>query len=578
LAESAFGPEPFVDPSVMLAGKYPTGTPVLNLDAEDFRALFSAGHAWLEQHHESVNALNVFPVPDGDTGTNMLLTMQSALEEIHTARSNHAGDVVQAAAHGALMGARGNSGVILSQILRGIAHGLAGEDLVDAAELSGAFLNGSDTAYRGVVRPVEGTMLTVIREVAEAMQKAGMLRDLRAVLDLAVRTAAQSVEKTPRLLAVLAEAGVVDAGGQGLFLVLEGMSRGLRGLPVTLEERVIPDAVLHPSVLESEYGYDVQCVVLGSTLDIEAMRQAIMGMGDSVLVVGDSRAVKVHVHTDSPGTPLNYCVQQGRLDRVIVENMQLQYERFMSSGNGFDGVSGGGQQPPGTRPASLVSSPVASGPIGTVAVVSGEGIAQVFRSLGVHATVSGGQTMNPSTQSILEAIEALPVQDVIVLPNNKNIILAAQQAQTLSTKNVRVVGSSSVPQGISALLVVNQQADLDANVEAMQSALQSVQTGEVTIAVRDVHLSDLPVSEGDFIGLKDDELATKGDDPASVAVSLLEKMNAADAEIITLYRGEPLAMDEAEGLLIRLRDLFPDQEIELVDGGQPFYHYIISVE
>jgi DAK2 domain fusion protein YloV len=578
LAASAFRPESFIDPSVLLASKYPLGTAVLNLDAEDFRALFSAGHSWLEQHHQSVNALNVFPVPDGDTGTNMLLTMQSALEEIQTARSNHAGDVVQAAAHGALMGARGNSGVILSQILRGIAHGLSGEDLVDAAELSDAFLKGSETAYRGVVRPVEGTVLTVIREVAEALQKADRLRDLRAVLDLAVRTAAQSVEKTPRLLAVLAEAGVVDAGGQGLYLVLEGMSRCLRGLSVTAEERALPDAVLHPAVLESEYGYDVQCVILGNELDVDRMREVIMGMGDSVLVVGDSRAVKVHVHTDAPGNPLNYCAQQGRIDRVIVENMQLQYERFISSGEPSDRMSGGDKQPAAPSPASLVSSPVASGPIGTIAVASGEGIAQVFRSLGAHATVSGGQTMNPSTQCILEAIEALPVQDAIVLPNNKNIILAAQQAQTLSTKNVRVVGSTSVPQGISALLVVNQQADLDANVEAMQSALQSVQTGEVTVAVRDVHLGDLLVSEGDFIGLKDDELATKGSDPASVAVSLLEMMHAQDAEIITLYRGEPLAMDEAESLLGRLRDLYPGQEIELVDGGQSHYHYIISVE
>lgn len=578
MAASALGPEALIDPSVLLAGKYPMGTAVLNLDAEDFRLLFTAGYAWLEQHHQSVNALNVFPVPDGDTGTNMLLTMQSALEEIRGACSNHAGDVVQAAAHGALMGARGNSGVILSQILRGIAHGLAGEDLVDAAELSGAFLNGSETAYRGVVRPVEGTILTVIREVAEAMHKAGTLRDLRAVLDLGVRTAAQSVEKTPRLLAVLAEAGVVDAGGQGLYLILEGMSRGLRGLAVAVEEHAIPEAVLHPAVLESEYGYDVQCVVLGSDLDVERMREVITGMGDSVLVVGDSRAVKVHVHTDSPGTPLNFCAQQGRIDRVIVENMQLQYERFMSSDEASGRAAGGGQQSSAPGPALLISSPVASGPIGTVAVVAGEGIAEVFRSLGVHATVSGGQTMNPSTQSILEAIEALPVEDVIVLPNNKNIILAARQAQTLSTKNVRVVASSSVPQGISALLVVNQQSDLDSNVEAMEAALQSVQTGEVTVAVRDVYLGDLTVSEGDFIGLKDDELAAKGEDPAAVAVSLLEQMHAADAEIITLYRGEPLELEEAEGLLIRLRDLYPGQEIELVDGGQPFYHYIISVE
>ncbi len=550
-----------------MINKYPLGTAVLSLDGEDFRALFRSGSAWLERHHQAVNALNVFPVPDGDTGTNMLLTMQAALEEIESVQTKGAAAVVQAAAHGALMGARGNSGVILSQILRGIAHGLVGEDLVDAAELIRAFQDGSDTAYRGVVRPVEGTILTVIREVAEALQQAGTLRDLRALFELIIHVAAESVERTPTLLAVLADAGVVDAGGEGLFRILEGMLRCLQGMPVGVEATAVLEMVEHIGVLEGEYGYDVQCIVLGDGLKVEQIRHNISLMGDSVLVVGDSCTVKVHVHTDEPGTPLNYCVGLGQVDRVIIENMQVQYERFVSEA-----------EAPAPLPAALVSSPIMLGPIGTVVVTAGEGLEKVFRSLGVHAIVRGGQTMNPSTQDLLEAIEGLEVDEIIVLPNNKNIILAAQQAQRLSSKTVHVLPSKSMPQGISALLVLNQQADLDTNVKLMEAALTCVQTGEVTVAVRDIRLGDIDVVEGDFIGLKDDDLVAHGDAPEAVVFALLGEMEAGESEIITLYRGQPTSMEAAEALEAELRDRYPEQEIELADGGQPHYHYIFSVE
>jgi DAK2 domain fusion protein YloV len=558
--------------------KYPLGTAVLSLDGEDFRELFRSGSVWLERHHQAVNALNVFPVPDGDTGTNMLLTMQAALEEIESVQTKGAAAVVQAAAHGALMGARGNSGVILSQILRGIAHGLIGEDLVDAAELVKAFQDGSDTAYRGVVRPVEGTILTVIREVAEALQQAGTLRDLRALFELIIHVAAESVERTPTLLAVLAEAGVVDAGGQGLFRILEGMFRCLQGMPVGVEATAVLEMVEHAGVLEGEYGYDVQCIVLGDELKVEEIRHDISLMGDSVLVVGDSCTVKVHVHTDEPGTPLNYCVGLGQVDRVIIENMQVQYERFVSEGGpkGDEGLEEA--ESPALPPAALVSSPAMLGPIGTVVVTAGEGLEEVFRSLGVHAIVPGGQTMNPSTQDLLEAIEGLEVDEIIVLPNNKNIILAAQQAQRLSSKTVQVVPSKSMPQGISALLVLNQQADLDTNVKLMEEALTSVQTGEVTVAVRDVRIGDIDLVEGDFIGLKDDDLVAHGDTPEAVVFALLGQMEAEESEIITLYRGQPTSMEAAEVLEAELRDRYPEQEIELADGGQPHYHYIFSVE
>ena len=558
--------------------KYPLGSAVLSLDGEDFRALFHAGTAWLEQHHQAVNALNVFPVPDGDTGTNMLLTMQSALEEIETVQTRGAAAVVQAVAHGALMGARGNSGVILSQILRGIAHDLSGEDLVDAAELVSAFEDGSQTAYRGVVRPVEGTILTVIREIAEALKRAGPVRDLRALFDLVTRVGAESVERTPTLLAVLAEAGVVDAGGQGLLMILEGMDRCLRGMPVGADVHAPAQAFEHAEVLEGEYGYDVQCVVLGNDLDVGEIRQVIMQMGDSVLVVGDAQTVKVHVHTDEPGTPLNFCASRGHVDRVLVENMQLQYEQFVRDGEGSATSDTTVVKEPAPLPSTLMSSAAPLGPIGTVVVAAGEGLAQVFRSLGVHAVVEGGQTMNPSTEDLLKAIEGLDTDEVIVLPNNKNIILAAQQAQELSSKQAYVVPSKSMPQGIGALLVLNQQADLETNARSMESALSSVQTGEVTVAVRDVLLGEIEVSEGDFIGLKDGELVTVGDGPEQVAFGLLEQMDTVSCEIITLYRGALVDLVAAEALGSELSERYPELEIELVDGGQPHYHYIFSVE
>jgi dihydroxyacetone kinase-like predicted kinase len=302
-------------------------------------------------------------------------------------------------------------------------------------------------------------------------------------------------------------------------------------------------------------------------------------MGDSVLVVGDTHTVKVHVHTDEPGTPLNYLARLGQIDRIIVENMQLQFEQFVQSG-GPTAETGSPMavQRGISSPASLMPVPDISGPIGTVVVSSGEGLDRVFRSLGAGALVHGGQTMNPSTQELLEAIDSLPVDDVIVFPNNKNIILAAEQARDLASKRVRVVKSKTIPQGIAAMLTLNQQQDLDTNVAQMTAALPGIQTGEVTVAVRDVSLGNMEVGEGDFIGLLDDELVACGDTPRDVVLQLLNSMEAEESEIITMYRGEPLSTEDATALEAELLERYPDQEIEILDGGQKHYHYIFSVE
>lgn len=546
-------------------------------DGQQFKAMVQTSLAWLNHHIPMINALNVFPVPDGDTGTNMYLTLESAWQEIAGRTERSVAPITEALAHGALMGARGNSGVILSQIFRGMAQALHDADLLDTNLLARALQQASATAYKAVIRPVEGTILTVVRRAAEAGALAAETADdLRDMMALVVEAARKAVEETPSLLPVLAEAGVVDAGGQGLYIILEGMLRYLRGesvqAPAEPEEEVI---LHHPEGPEEGYGYDVQFILTGENLDVERIRADIDAMGVSTLVVGDSRTVKVHVHTPEPGTPLNYAARLGSLSRVIVENMQEQYEEFRSAGRAA-------VPPPTPVPFQSVApqppAPALVSEIGIVAVVPGEGLAKVFQSLGTSAIVPGGQTMNPSTEELLSAVESLPHKKIIILPNNKNVILTAQQAQSLSDREIRVVPSKNIPQGISALLAFNYQSDLDTNVELMTEALHSIQAAEVTRAVRSVKINGLQVEEGQYIGLLNGDLVSAGENLTDVVLDLLEKMGAQDLEIITLYYGEGVSAEDARALADRIAERYPDQEVEVVEGGQPHYPYIISGE
>jgi dihydroxyacetone kinase-like predicted kinase len=512
-------------------------------DGQDFVQLVRAGLIWLQHHQESVNALNVFPVPDGDTGTNMVLTMQSAWNEVAELSERHVGDVAHKVAHGALMGARGNSGVILSQIWRGMARKLEDQRVLHGANLAMAMVEGAHTAYRGVIRPVEGTILTVAREVAdEATRAANESGELAYVLGHMVERARDAVARTPELLAVLAEAGVVDAGGQGLYIILEGMHRYLNGEAI-LENMVLAHTE-HPAgaahvVLEDAYGYDVQFIIIGDGLDVPA------------------------IHVLDPGVPLSYAAQLGSLQDVVVEDMQAQSQQF-SAARG--------------RPPALVEPPTDVEGVALVAVAAGDGLARVLQSLGVTSIVHGGQTMNPSTEEILRAVEELPNEQVIVLPNNKNIVMAAEQARDLSTKRVVVVPTRSIPQGISAVLTLNHQADLETNANMMLQAMQEVRTGEVTVATRDVGLGGLAVKAGQVIGLLDDELVVAGEAPRDVVQRLLERMDASELEIVTLYFGADVAPAEAQELGEQLQDLHAELEFEVLEGGQPHYFYIISAE
>jgi DAK2 domain fusion protein YloV len=566
------------------------------LDANILRDLLGAGLAWLDRHHEIVNALNVFPVPDGDTGTNMLLTMKSACGEITPDHLHSAGAVAKAAAHGALMGARGNSGVILSQILRGISRSLDDQPTITGAMFAAALAEGSRVAYKGVNRPVEGTILTVMREAAAAAESAATLDDdLRFIMARTVRAADEAVANTPKLLPVLAQAGKVDSGGKGLFFILEGMLRALTGEAAPVENAAAPllaaptaieAGVPQPSKGQREipplvYGFDVQFLVEGAALDVAAIRGRITALGDCPLVEGDATLVKVHVHVPDPGVVLSYAVSLGFVTDVVVENMDDMHIPEMPTGyDPFPPRFEDGQ----TLAAPLSDRPETFGSIagpGVVAVVPGAGLANVFQSLGTHLIIAGGQTMNPSTQDLLEAIRKFPVPEVILLPNNGNILMAAQQAVNVAEtegKTVRVVPSKSIPQGISALLALNPHGELEHNVAAMTAALGHVQTGEVTVAVHDAHFDGIQVRAGDVIGLLNDVLSATASTAAAVVQTLLEQMRAADLEVITLYYGQPVAAEEATGLQEALRQLYPDQEIEVVAGGQPFYHYIISAE
>lgn len=535
--------------------------PLKAIGGQEVRQLFIAGTAWLERHAAYVNSLNVFPVPDGDSGTNMLLTMQAALKEVSASPEHAVGAMLKSISHGALLGARGNSGVILSQIIRGFARAVEKKDSLGAADFAAALVEGARTAYKGVVKPVEGTILTVVRESADAATLAAAHSDnLRVVWARTVEAARASVAKTPQLLPVLKEAGVVDAGGQGLLILLEGALKYLNGESLELTTGAGAQA-LEQIAREEGWGFDIQFHIRGTHLDVDAIRDKIARMGESALIVGDETLIKVHVHAPTPGAILDYGCSLGTITNIIVENMQEQYVDFMA---------GQSARPP------ITAEDIAG--MTTVAVVSGAGLARVYESLGVGKIVTGGQTMNPSIQDLLQAIDAVKTDQVIVLPNNKNIIPAAEQAKLLAKKQVEVVPTQTMPQGIAALLAFNFQSDLETNVKAMTRAAQNIRTIEITKATRSVKLDGIQVKEGQFIGLLDDNLTAAGDDRTALVLELLARARVNECEIITVYYGETITANEAEALSEAIRPKYPAQEIEVVSGGQPHYHFIISVE
>jgi DAK2 domain fusion protein YloV len=545
----------------------------LTWDGAQLLAALTAAARWLEQHADSVNALNVFPVPDGDTGTNLSLTLNGAIQDV--APDPSCAVVAERVKYWATMRGRGNSGIILSQVLRGVAQALADHTDMGAAELAAALSQASATAYQAVMKPVEGTMLTVIREASEAAHAAvGRGATLAEVLDAAVAGARDAVRRTPDMLKTLRDAGVVDAGGQGLALILEGMLRYARGEEIELEQTQAPSTVAFTDVHGiDDFGYCTNFVLHGAGLPFEKIRATLADMGQSAVIVGDEALIKVHIHLLMPGDALNYAASFGALSAIEITNMDLQREALHRKSDESRVPSDASDHPPlVTRHPSLDTQ------VGVVAVAPGDGFAAIFRSLNVDAVVGGGQTMNPSTEDLLGAIERLPQHEVIVLPNNGNIIMAARQAAEMSDKQVRVLPSRTLPQGIAAKLSFNFQAGLEENLRAMTAALQQVRTAEITTAMRDATVDGVQVRAGQAIGLLDGDLVTAADDRAQVIDELLAQLGLDEREIVTIYFGQTVDRSDAEALAAHIGERFADVEVEVQAGGQPLYDYIISAE
>jgi uncharacterized protein len=542
-----------------------------HIDGQALKQLVEAGLMWLRANQQMVNALNVFPVPDGDTGTNMVLTMQAAYQEIAHSPERHVGRMAHSVAHGALMGARGNSGVILSQLWRGFARGLDHNELLDAASLARAYAHARDTAYKGVVRPVEGTILTVAKDAAAAAEKAlAATDDPFEVLAAIVEEADLSVQRTPDLLPVLKQAGVVDSGGKGLFFIFEGMLRYIHNLPLDVASpNLLPLANMKiDNAMESiEPGQDFELVIdfkPFQPLVLEKVYQELEEMGTSIQMGEGDGIYRMHIHvpTDNRYKPIDYTMSIGTITKVAIENLLAQMEDIENE----------------KRPSKLSFASIEPGQIAVVSVAPGSGLARVFASLGVAAIVEGGQTMNPSTQEIIHAFENLPTDKIIILPNNKNIILAAQTASELTVKKVAVIPSKTVPQGLAAMLRLAPDGDFDEVVEEMTQAVDEVETGEITTSTRTVEIDGVEVEEGEIIALHNGKLVLSAEDVQSACLGLLERANAADKELITLFYGDNLPRQDVNRIADAIREAYPDQEIEVQEGGQPHYYFIISIE
>jgi len=566
------------------------------------KEMVMAGYRCLTDNKEAVNTLNVFPVPDGDTGTNMCLTVAAAVREMDKMTSPGLGEVVKALALGSLMGARGNSGVILSQLFRGLSRSLQDRRTASPLQFAWAMQEGVETAYKAVMKPAEGTILTVAREAAQASLAAAKKgADLEGVLSAALERGREVLEKTPEMLPVLKQAGVVDAGGAGLVFLLEGAVQGLRGALVVPGEREeapllrgepeagpavqAGDGAAEPSEPDIVFAYDTQLLVRGAGLEVDRIRSQLEPLGDSLLVVGERTLVKVHVHTNEPDRVLAVCLAHGDLLEASVENMREQSDARRRSrvAAGAAGTVSEGSASEEGRTSEFVapadSAPSAdSARLGVVVVSTGDGLEAVFRNLGADVIVSGGQTMNPSTEDLLAGVESLPAEEVLLLPNNSNILMAAEQTRELTSKTVHVVPTRSIPQGIAAMVSFNRSLDGAENAVKMKRALARVKSGEVTYAVRDSKYNDIEIHEGDFIGLLDRDIVTVGSDPLTVLAGLVGRMADTETEIVTVFYGAEVTEEEAAQIEPRLSAKAPGHEIEVHRGGQPVYRYLVSVE
>lgn len=551
---------------------------IRTLDGRTFAEMILAGAQNLSQNASAVDALNVFPVPDGDTGTNMNLSMTSGAREVEQMDTDDIGKVGSALSKGLLMGARGNSGVILSQLFRGFSKSIETKKEINALEFAAALQAGVDMAYKAVMKPVEGTILTVAKDAAKkAMILAEKETDITALMIAVTEEAEASLNRTPELLPVLKEVGVVDSGGKGLLCVYEGFLASLKGETVP-QKAVLPSlddmvsAEHHKSAQsmmnteDIEFGFCTEVMIrLDQTkreFDEGTFRQDLSQFGDSLLVIADESLAKVHIHAEEPGNVLNYAQHYGELIKIKIENMREQHTSIISQES---------------KPADN-ETPPAKQPYGIVTVAMGEGISDLFKSIGASVVIEGGQTMNPSTEDIVDAVKSVNADTVFILPNNSNIIMAANQAASVVDEQVFVIPAKTVPQGMSALLAFNPDQAAEANEANMLSAIQQVKSGQVTFSVRDTHIDGKDIKKGDFMGILNGTIIGTSENQLSAAKMLLSEMIGEDDEIVTILYGEDASQEEAEQLEAFLSEKYEEIEVEIHNGKQPLYSYIVSAE
>lgn len=545
------------------------------ITGEDLKKSLVGSRDYLVLNKEMVNELNVFPVPDGDTGTNMSLTIISALKEAEHLDSFATVEEVSAAvSRGALMGARGNSGVILSQFFRGFAEGLKGKEVATIKDLAFAFKKASDVTYKAVMKPTEGTILTVGRELSDfAVKNAAKATDMGSFYESVIKAAEKSLDNTPNLLPVLKEQGVVDAGGKGLVVILQGALKAAKG--ETIEkiedaelERKTPKAFVDGEVEDDdiEFAYCTEFLIKGDSDKAEEFKQKLIPLGDCLLVVGASGIIKTHIHTNNPGRVLEYASEIGMLQDIKIDNMRIQHKEKLFKDEEVQAAKGKNRVVEPTEEYAFV----------TVSI--GDGLDEVFESLNADYIVKGGQTMNPSTEDLLKGVESTPGKNVFILPNNKNIQLAAEQVKELTKRNVKVIPTRSIPEGISAMLAFQPDTSFDENEEAMKEAISHVKSGQVTYAVRDTEISGKKIAEGDVIGIAHGDIVSVGSEVTEVTRELIEELVNEDHSLITLYYGEDVDEEDGEKLLKELEEEYEDLDIELVYGGQPLYYYLVSLE
>lgn len=542
----------------------------LSIDGQHFYNMMVNASNKLEEKKEYINSLNVFPVPDGDTGTNMSMTFKSAVNEIQNLNGADIGKIARILAKGALMGARGNSGVILSQILRGMSKGLEGKVEITSKELAESIMEGSKSAYKAVMRPTEGTILTVIRAAGEAAIKSTET-DITKLMEEVCSHSEDILEKTPEMLPVLKQAKVVDAGGAGLLVIFKGMLEVLKDdieFVEIINETVKESKASVQKTLSTEdikYGYCTEFFILSEKVNIDKFKGELEPLGDSMIVVGGEGLVKVHIHTNDPGLILSKAVSLGELSKIKIDNMREQHRHILEDDCKQDNNEIEEENLPNKQ-------------YGFVSVSLGEGIKNIFEDLGIDVVIEGGQTMNPSTEDILNAINEIKADNIFILPNNKNIIMAATQAAELAEKSVHVIPTRTIPQGITAITSFNADATVEDNIEAMNTSIENVASGSITYAVRDTEIDDKIIKEGNIIGLREGKIEEIGDDKFEVCKNLIEKMVNENSELITIFYGEDCDKEQVGTFVNELEDKYSDIDIQYYEGNQPLYYFIFSVE